>query len=103
MIVKPDALQKAIVLFEGTGIKITTGGNRDLGAAIGSNEFINTFLKKKIDSWISEVSNLAKIAHTQPQAALAVFTHGLRNKWAFIQRTMGNLSSVMRVRVFFPC
>ena len=36
---------------------------------------------------------LAGIARTQPQAAHAAFTYGLRNRWSFGQRTLRTLGA----------
>ena len=52
--------------FEGTGIKITTEGNRHLGAAIGSQAFKIEYVGELIDEWIYELKNLNKIARVEP-------------------------------------
>ena len=42
-------------MFEGTEIKITDGGKRALGAAIGSAEFVAEFLREKVLKWSEQV------------------------------------------------
>ena len=69
-----------------TEIVITSHGNRNLGAAIGSNAFIQEFVQKIMNAWKKEIKELAKIAVviSQPQAALAAFQHGMCNTWAYM-------------------
>jgi len=39
------------------------------------------------------VSLLATIAHTQPHAVHAAFTHGMTSKWSYLSRTLKEISS----------
>jgi hypothetical protein len=95
LVVKPHLRDKSEYMFEGTGVNITDGGKRDLGAAMGSSSFISSFLREKVVAWTQQIECLAKIALSQPHAALAGFAHGVRNKWTFSQRTMQELSELM--------
>ena len=93
LVVKPHLLTAARTLFADTGIKIAGGGAqdlgaRDLGAAIGCEDFVASFLQEKVAKWSQMVEDLSLIAETQPHAAYAGFTHGLRHKWTYTQRTM---------------
>ena len=82
--------------FEGTGVQISEDGDdllhkagqRHLGAAVGSPEFVAAYLDEKVATWVEQVTHLADIASTQPHAAYAGFVFGLRHRWTFIQRTM---------------
>jgi hypothetical protein len=77
----------ATLLFADSGIQIQHGA-RDLGGAIGSTDFVTKFLGDKIAEFTSMVETLATIAKTQPQAAHAGYTHGLRGMWAYPQRVI---------------
>ena len=68
---------KANILFGPHGIKITTDGERHLGAAIGSKQFKEDYVKAKVDSWILDVKQLASIGEEEPQLAYAAYTKGL--------------------------
>ena len=85
--VKPEVLDDAQFLFADTGIQITQHGQRHLGAVIGSLSFRESYVKHKIDNWIEEIKILSSIARSHPHAAMAVFTHGLVNKWQYLMRT----------------
>lgn len=87
LIVKSNLIQFAESLFEGTGVVICTG-KKDLGALIGCAESVSSFLDERVTKWKQEVETLAEIATTQPHAAHAAFTHALKGRWAFCQRTM---------------
>ena len=84
---KEAAAEEAKRLFSGTGVQITTEGKRLLGAAIGNNDFEEKFTETIISPLIQQVSRLAEVAQSQPQAAHAAFTHGLIGKWKFLTRT----------------
>ena len=63
LIVKdPSNLQRAHEIFDQTGVKVTTSGERHLGAVIGSPEFRAEYVNNKIARWIQDVEQLAKIA-----------------------------------------
>ena len=74
----------------GTGVRITSDGRPYLGAAIGSVEYVKNYVKSKVNSWLSNVSNLTTIAKTQPHAAYSALTHGLSSKWTYLCRTVPN-------------
>ena len=67
----------ALDAFGDTGINITSQGGQCLGAAIGSGDFLEEFVKRKVECWIDEVKKLALIVKTQPHAANAAYIHGL--------------------------
>ena len=87
LIVKKAAAEEAKRLLSGLGVQITTEGKRLLGAAICNNDFEEKFIETIISPLIQQVSKLAEVAQTQPQAAHAAFTHGLIGKQTFLTRT----------------
>ena len=95
LLVKPAYLDRAEELFAGTGVEIHTEGCRYLGAAIGSPQFAEHFLSDKVQFWTGPVNRLSDIAMSQPHAAYAAFTQGLKGKWAFICRTMPTTATAM--------
>ena len=96
LVVKTECRAAASEEFEGTGVQISEDGDdllhkagqRHLGAAVGSPEFVAAYLDEKVATWVEQVTHLADIASTQPHAAYAGFVFGLRHRWTFIQRTM---------------
>ncbi len=88
LVVKKEHEQQAREIFGTTGIEIVVSGARHLGAAIGSHDFVEDFIKKKIEKWSTELQTLAKFATTEPQAAYSAFVFGLKGKWTFLQRTL---------------
>ena len=55
-------------MFADTGINITTGGKRHLGAVIGSRSYTEEYMACKVEKWSEEIKKLAHIAQTQPHA-----------------------------------
>ena len=64
-------------MFEKSGVSITVEGKKHLGAAIGTNTFIENYVTNKVSGWVSETERLSQIAESQPHAAYAALTHGL--------------------------
>ena len=79
-------------IFEDTGIQFTTQGRRYLGAAIGSADFVQSFVNDKVKEWSDELFRLSEIGLTQPHAAYSALTHGLLRRWTFLSRTMPGIS-----------
>ena len=75
-------------IFRGTGVKITTSGERHLGAVIGSHEFRTEYVSDKIRKWTKDVEQLAEVAKDEPQLAYSAYTKALSMRWCFLQRTV---------------
>ena len=84
LIVKPEHLKAAELHFQGTGVMITTRGQRHLGAALGDRTFVEKYVVNKVSGWVKEIEELLTIAKFQPQAAHTVLTHGLMHRWTFL-------------------
>jgi len=63
-----------------TGVEFTVEGTRHLGAATGTADFKAQFVKKKVITWVAAVRKISQIAHSQPHAAYAAFTHCLQRQ-----------------------
>ena len=88
LLVKDHLLDAASDLFRETGITVCSEGTRYLGAAIGTDTFVKSFIQGKVGGWVHEVKCLSTIAVEQPQSAYAAFTHGVRSRWNYLMRTM---------------
>ena len=70
-----------IAYFKNTDVSIiTTEGKSHLGAALGTEDFVQAFVNGKVQQWVEEVKHLSSIAQTQPHAAYSAFVYGLCNK-----------------------
>ena len=87
LIVKSQHLCKARVLFWGTGVVITDDGKCHPGSALGTDEFLISYVRDKVSSWVGEIEKLSDIAVTQPQAAYVASTVFLHH-WSDIARTV---------------
>ena len=106
LITKEQYYETESSTFSGTQVNITKEGKVHLSAALGTQEYIDQFVKRKVSEWCSEVEKLARIAETQPHAAYAAVTHGLIGKWNYLSRTIPNirahlapLESVIRTKL----
>ena len=88
LITKPEKMESARVIFEGTAIIISTQGQRHIGAALGPREYLEEYVGSKVEDWVSQVVKLAEFAMSQPQACYAPFTFGLRQRWTYFLRTL---------------
>ena len=88
LIIKGHLQQDAASIFSGSGIGISMEGRPYLGAAIGSDSYVNSFVVEKVKGWSAEVKRLSRFAESQPHAAYCAFTHGLSSRWLFVFRTV---------------
>ena len=95
VVTKPQHLSAAKELFEGSGVNVTCDGRPYLGSPLGSDEYANDFVKKKVEVWSNELSLLSGIALSQPHAAFAAYTHGLKSKWSFLSRTVPGIGPLL--------
>ncbi|CAB3982841.1 Hypothetical predicted protein, partial [Paramuricea clavata] len=65
-----------------------------LGSAIGSHDFVKTFTAEKIDVFVNEIEDLAKIAEHYPQSAYAAFSHCIVGKWRYLMWTVKDIDSL---------
>ena len=59
IIVRENAKERAQTIFDNTKIKITTDGQRHLGAVIGTANFKQNYMKEKINQWLQELHILS--------------------------------------------
>ena len=59
-------LQRAFTFSKDTAIKITTEGQRHIGAVIGSSKYKSEYVQNKIDELINEIKVFSMIAKTEP-------------------------------------
>ena len=95
LLVKEDQMEMATERFAEFGINITPTGQKHLGSALGSKQFLHGFMEAKITTWASELHKLCEIAKTEPQVAYSALIHGLIGKWTYIMRTTPGVSPLM--------
>ena len=83
-------MDEANTLFAGTGICITVEGERHLGAVVGTEDFKQEYVAKKVVKWVEDVKELAAIGLEEPQAALSAYTKCISHRWTYVQRTIPN-------------
>ena len=66
LVTKDRCCTEAETVFAGTNVKLTSEGQPYLGSAIGSNSYIKQFVEEKVEGWSADVTQLAKIALSQP-------------------------------------
>ena len=86
VLAKPQHVEAARETFKGTGIVVSSEGERYLGGAMGTASFLQQYVERKVNGWVTEVDKLSKFAVTQPHAAYAAFTHGLSSRWNYLLR-----------------
>ena len=94
LIVKEEHKEKAMKIFDKTGVSITTEGERHMGAVIGSNDFKLLYVQNKVAKWIKDVETLSEIARDEPQLAYSSFTKAVCHRWTYVQRTIPNIADL---------
>ena len=75
LLVKHATRKAASDIFSGTGISISCEGKKYLGAPLGIDTFVHSFIHQQISTWEKELKLLSKFAITQPHAAYAAWIH----------------------------
>ena len=57
LIVKPEHLKAAELPFQGTGVMMTTCGQRHLGAALGDRTFVEEYDVDKVSGWVKKIED----------------------------------------------
>ena len=89
-------MEMAKEVFQGTGISVTEEGKRHVGAAIGTQAFVQRYVIQRVSEWVNAIERLSAFAQTQPHAAYASFTHGLMSKWNYLKRTVPNIGDLLK-------
>ena len=71
IIAKPAKEESVREAFKDTSINVTVQGQKHLGAAIGSREYLEEYVSEKVTNWINDIAKLAEFALSQPQACYA--------------------------------
>ena len=66
LLVKDDNLAIGTNLFCDTDVQVSTAGHRYLGAPLGSESFIESYITSKVSEWLAEIHKLAELANTSP-------------------------------------
>ena len=97
LIVKAEYRGEAERIFAGTGLQITTEGQRHLGAVVGSSKFKDEYVTAKIDGWIEELKELGKVARVDPHIiAYCAYVFGLQHRYTYLLRTIPNIKEDLK-------
>ena len=95
LIVKPNLVDEAKRIFNGTNINVTTEGRKYLGGFIGTDEGKSIYSHKRIEEWIEQLSSLSEIAKIEPHAAYTAFITGFVNKMSYHIRVLPNIDHLL--------
>jgi len=95
LIVKPEYLGQAREAFRETNVIIKAGGEKHLGAVLGTTAAREEYITRQVDEWRREVIELAEIAKKEPHSAYTAFTFGIKHKWNFLMRTIPNIEPLL--------
>jgi len=73
--------------FQGISVNVCSDGHRYLGSAIGTDDFVRSFVLNQVKTWHYELVLLTDIARSQPHAAFSSYIHRFESKWTFLCRT----------------
>ena len=96
LIVKPEHFEHAKEIFADSEVVVSKEGQRHLGAAIGTEEFKDKFVKEKVNEWVEEIKMLSNYAKTEPHASYTAFTHGVKHQWNYLLRTIPDVGHLMQ-------
>ena len=56
----------------------------------------NSYVEEKVKGWSADVTQLAKIAQSQPHAAYSAFNKGLASGWIYVLRTVPGIADLLQ-------
>ena len=80
LIVKERFQAKAKAIFGKSGIKISTRGERHMGAVITSERFKDGYVSKKVEKWDQDIEQLSNIAKDEPHAVCPTCLYNRHDK-----------------------
>ena len=96
LIVKPDKFEEAKSAFDETDINVICEGRRHLGAVMGRRPYPEEYVGNKVETWVQEILKLSEFAMSQPQAAYAAFSFGIRHKWTYFLQTIPDIEDLLQ-------
>ena len=96
LIVKEQHYNKAVDVFMGSKVKVTSEGKRHLGALIGNEAFKVLYAKSIVDDWIKQLKLLSIIADSEPQSAYSAFVGSFKGKLSDFMRTIPSLGELLK-------
>ena len=94
LIVKEEHVDQAKEIFQNSGVTISSTGERHMGAWVGSQTHKEIYVSEKVEKWVKDVEELARLAKDEPQAVYACYTKAVSHRWTYIQRTIPGISSL---------
>ena len=77
-------------------MSITIKGKQHLGAAIGTPKVITGYVNCTLFEWVSEVEHPSSIAVTQPHAAYAALSYGMKHKWTYLLENIPSIKNILK-------
>ena len=96
LIVKEAYKARAEEIFQGTEIKISSTGERHMGAWVGSTAHKNKYVSDKIEKWVEDVEEMARLAGDEPQAVYSCYTKAVSHRWSYVQRTIPGIKDLFK-------
>ena len=72
-------------------VNVSVQVQKHLGAVIRSRDYLEEYVNGKVDDWVREVTQLAELALSQPQACYAAYTFGLKHRYTYFLRTLPDI------------
>ena len=56
----------------------------------------NKLTENKVETWVQEILKLSEFAKSEPQAAYAAFSFGIRHKWTYFLRAIPDIEDLLQ-------
>ena len=67
-----------------------------MGAWVGSRAHKEKYVGDKVEKWVEDVKELARLAKDEPQAVYACYTKAIAHRWSYIQRTIPDIKHLFK-------
>ena len=93
---KTSNMERVVEIVGESEIEIKITGQRHLGEVIGSQEYKRLYNNNLVEEWAKMINRVSDFGQSQPQAAYAAFTHGVRHKMTYFMRTIEGIDQYLQ-------
>ena len=86
LLVKSEHYERALQIFAGSGVNVTTDATKYLRGYVGSRETCDQLTRGKVDTLITHLEKLSELAKAEPHTAYRFFVSRLQHTYTYVQR-----------------
>ena len=86
LLVKSEQFERALQIFEGSGVNVTTDATKYLGGYVRPRETCDQLTREKVGKLITHLEKPSELAKAEPRAAYSYFVSRFQHTYTYVQR-----------------